>query len=251
MVACGKVSLSLSPPPPPTCSLLQIQRESTNPYTVRKRGWNQVPPRDVLLPERLSLGLVRRMGGSEGVDEEEGPDLLVPFPLLSGIALAGGQLPGRLGRGRMGIGELREMMRELHAKASKSVTGLRNCSSCLTMILLSPSPFSPSLPSLSSLLPHFPPLSLPSLALPFPPLLLPSLRFPPLLLPHPPPRSELPETLVCVLCEPTGVCFGTPRELLDHIHSRAHMMRERRLWDDRQAKGLINELQIAGAQPAN
>ena len=50
--------------------------------------------------------------------EEEGPDLLVPFPLLSGIALAGTRHEGQA-RGHLNVGELREAMRELHSKASK------------------------------------------------------------------------------------------------------------------------------------
>ena len=86
----------------------------------RKKGWNQVSPSDVLLPERLSSGVSQREVGSEVLGEEEGPDVLVPFPLLSGIVLMGSRLgPGGKARGRLGIGELREAMRELHSKASK------------------------------------------------------------------------------------------------------------------------------------
>ena len=100
----------------PTNRLLQRQREVANPYTGRKKGWNQVPPSDVLLPERQLAGTAMR--GGEEENEEEGPDSLVPFPLLSGIALVGAQREGHA-RGRMGVGELREAMRELHSKASK------------------------------------------------------------------------------------------------------------------------------------
>lgn len=93
-------------------SLLHKQREVANPYTARKKGWNQVPPSDVLVPERAAAGLAR-------VEvEEDGPDSLVPFSLLSGIALEGNRRDSRP-RGLMGIGELREAMKELHSKASK------------------------------------------------------------------------------------------------------------------------------------
>ena len=101
----------------PTNRLLHRQREIANPYTGRKKGWNQVPPSDVLLPER-QLAEAARSGGEEG-SEDEGPDSLVPFPLLSGIALVVARQEGQT-RGLMGVGELREAMRELHSKASKS-----------------------------------------------------------------------------------------------------------------------------------
>ena len=96
----------------PLSSLLHKQREVANPYTARKKGWNQVPPSDVLVPERAAGGPGR------GEVDEDGPDSLVPFSLLSGIALEGNRRESR-SRGLMGIGELREAMRELHSKASK------------------------------------------------------------------------------------------------------------------------------------
>ena len=102
------------------CRLLEKEREVANPYTVRKRGWNQVTPGDILLPQQPSIGFSSGRGVGPEIDEE-GPDLLVPFSLLSGIALVSSawlQKDAR-GRGRMGVGELREAMKELHAKASK------------------------------------------------------------------------------------------------------------------------------------
>lgn len=92
-------------------SLLHKQREVANPYTARKKGWNQVPPSDLLVPERAA-------GGGRGEVDEDGPDSLVPFSLLSGIVLEGNRRESR-SRGAMSIGELREAMRELHSKASK------------------------------------------------------------------------------------------------------------------------------------
>jgi hypothetical protein len=149
--------------------LLKREREPANPYSAPKRGWNQVLPGDVLLPQQPSAGATP----GDGVEGEEGPDILVPFPLLSGIALSGMRPREVKGQGRMSIGELREAMRELHSKASK---------------------------------------------------------------------SEIPETLVCVLCEATGLNFSTPRELLDHIHGKSHMVRERKLWDDGLAPSIVSEL---------
>ena len=169
--------------------LLEKEREVANPYPAARRGWNQVSPSDVLLPRQP------RESGADN-DGEEGPDVLVPFPLLCGIALSGTRPRQVKGRGRMSIGELREAMKELHSKASKYVPHL----------YLSTSPTLLSSFSLS------------------------------------PPRSDIAETLVCVLCEATGLTFSTPRELLDHIHSRPHMARERRLWDDSQALALVGEL---------
>ena len=109
-------------------------RELANPYSAPKRGWNQVSPEDVLLPQQSSSGATR----GEGVGEEEGPDILVPFPLLSGIALSGTGRDGR-GRGRMSLGELREAMRELHSKASKSahLPLTLPCFSCLVSFFTS------------------------------------------------------------------------------------------------------------------
>ena len=67
------------------------------------------------MPQQPSAGATP----GDGVEEEEGPDILVPFPLLSGIALSGMRPREVKGQGRMSIGELREAMRELHSKASK------------------------------------------------------------------------------------------------------------------------------------
>ena len=89
------------------CRLLQRQRKPINRHQTSKKGWNQVPPGDLLVPEQ---NVDRAVG--------EGPDSLVPFPLLNGIALFRSH-PASKRSGHMDVLALREAMKELHSKASK------------------------------------------------------------------------------------------------------------------------------------
>lgn len=100
-------SSCLPPSPLLLCRLLKRQRKPVNRHQTSKKGWNQVPPGDLLVPE-------------QNVDRDvgEGADSLVPFPLLNGIALF--RSPTELVRsGRVDVLALREAMKELHSRASK------------------------------------------------------------------------------------------------------------------------------------